>query len=151
MNALQIPSRHVEVSGFRRPDAEDDGVEFPKDVGGVLTPNVSTSKERDALGLHDCKAPIEDVLLEFEIRNPVSQEPTGPLGAFKDRDEMARSIELIGARQPRRAGTDDSDRLPRSMGGWSRNDPALPVSPLDNLSFDLFDRNGLVRYAQNAG
>ena len=63
--------------------------------------------EHDPFLFEQRQAPIEDVLLELELRNSVTQESARRRRPFEHRHGMAGTIELVGGGETGRTGSDD--------------------------------------------
>ena len=59
----------------------------------------------------EAQSALEDALLHLELGDPVAQEPADAVRALEDRHQVAGAVELLGGREPGRAGANDRDLL----------------------------------------
>ena len=127
--------------------AEDVGVEL---FGQAFQNHLAARPERDAGGLHQADATVDDVLVELEVRDAVAEQAAGACLALEDGDVVAGGVEPRGSRQPRRPRPDDGHATPRARrvdGG----DVALAKGRLGQSQFILADGHGRIkRQAQHA-
>ena len=74
-------------------------------------PIVAVQVELDAAFGEQPGAPLDHVLLQLEVRDAVDQQAADPVVAVVDVDLVAASAQLLGGREPGRAGADDADRF----------------------------------------
>ena len=96
-------------------------------------------------------APLYDLPGQLHGGNSVLQEATNGVVPLKDSDPMAGLVELLGAGQSGRTGTDHG-YLHSGADGWRLGlDPAVLERVVDDGTFDVLDGHRWTVYAQNAG
>ena len=90
-----------------------------------------------------CDAPLDEPLLDLELRHPEADEAPGRLVALVDDDVLAGARELLGAGEPGRPGADDGDAAPGLPCRRLRLDPAFAPTAVDDRELDLLDRDGV--------
>src|SRR6185503_20441701 len=95
----------------------------------------------DALVGHLLDAPLDQALLDLEVRHAEAHEPAARLVALEQDDVMADAAQLLRGSHPGRAGADHRDAAagldPRRL----RADPALVPRAVDDRVLDLLDRD----------
>src|SRR5882724_527279 len=113
-------------------------------LGNVeINANVDAEAELDALVAELCEPPLDDVLLDLEVRDAEPDQAAAGLVALEDSHRVTRTVELLSARESRRAGADDRDALPRPGLGRLRDDPALVPRTRHDGQLDLLDGDGV--------
>ena len=107
--------------------------------------------EPSPLGTHLRQPAVDMVLLEFEVRDPVAQQPAEAVLAFEDDDGVPGPGQLLCRGESRRPGTDDGDGVPGDPVGDDRGDESGGESVVDDGDLDLFDRHGRLVDAEDAG
>ena len=79
-------------------------------VDAEIGPHVDAVGERDPRLLEQRHAPVDDPLLELEIRHAEPDQPARSFVALVDDDAMPGGVELLGRGQAGRPGADDADR-----------------------------------------
>ena len=96
------------------------------------------------------EAPIEDALLHLELGDAVAQQAADAIGLLEHRHEMARAVQLIRSREPRRSRSDDRHLLPRPRRRWPRRHPSFPVRTVDDRYLDVLDGHRVVVDSEHA-
>ena len=109
VDAREVASGDGEVACLRRAGADGVGVEAFGQAGEVY---LAAGLERDALGLHDAQAAVDDVLAQLEVRYAVAQQSARLLVAFEDGHFVATAVQLVGGGQSGGARTDDGHAAP---------------------------------------
>ena len=86
----------------------------------MSTPTLDAVAEAGALGRHLVEPAVEHRLLHLELGDAVAQQPAGLVGPLEDGHGVAGPGQLLGDREPGRAGADDGDRLAREALGRQR-------------------------------
>ena len=76
-------------------------------------PTFDAGLELDALGLELFEPPVDDVLGELEIGDPVAEHAAGLLILLEDHDAVPCPGQLLCGRQTGGPGADDRDPLAR--------------------------------------
>ena len=90
------------------------------------------------------EAPIEDALLHLEFGDAVAQQAADAIRLLEHRDEMTRTIELIGGSETGRSRSDDGYLLPRARRRQLRRHPSFGVRAIDDRDLDVLDRHRVV-------
>ena len=92
--------------------------------GQVLQIDFRFRLEDYSLGFHDSEPPVDDGLVQFEIRNAEAQKSSDVFVLFEDSDFVASPVQLVCRGQTCRTGADD------------RRFPAVPLPcPRYDISF----------------
>ena len=118
INTLQLSSRNFQVAGCRCTGRYHVGIEAFWQLGNI---NLLIVFEFDALFFEKTKTAVDDALVEFEVRNTVTQQTTGILTCLEDRYLISHVVQLVGSNQSRRTGTDDSHRLAITLRNLNMN------------------------------
>ena len=89
-------------------------------------------------------------LLHLELGDAVAQQPTDAVGAFVDDDVVTGASQLLRGREPGWTTADDGDALAGLRLGHDRREPAFFPRAVDDLDFDLLDRDGRLVDAEHA-
>ena len=85
VNASQFPSWYAQVTRLLGASREEKRVVFAANLlHFYIHANVSASNKSHALSFHLLQAPINDVLLEFEIRDSVAEQSADAIRPFED-------------------------------------------------------------------
>ncbi len=95
-----------------------------------------------AFGQH-LRPALDRGLLQLEVRNAVDQQATDPVVAVVDVDLIAALAQLLGDREPGRAGADHADQFGALPGRPRRLDPALLEGDLGDVLLDRADGDRL--------
>src|SRR6185369_13989683 len=98
----------------------------------------------DALGAHLLQAPIDEVFLQLEIRNPVTQQAADAVVLLEHRDRMTRARELLRSGEARGARADDGDALSGPVRGRLGFDPAFVPGLVDDGVLDRLDADRIL-------
>ena len=152
MDPIEIASGHAEIAGQRGAPGQQDGVKrAAQGLCRNLLTHVCPRAEHNPLGRHELKTPVKNVLLQFEFWDPVAHQAPDAIRPLEDRHPVARPIELLRSRQARRAGAHHRHALPRPNQRGFGLHPSLPKAALDDLQFDLLDRDRLGVDPEDAG
>ena len=110
-------------------------------VGRDVDAHVDAVLEAHALGLELLQPPLDDPLLDLEVRHAEADQPAAGLVALVDRDRVPRAAQLLRGGQARRAGADHGDRAAGLDRRRLRHDPALVPRAVDDRDLDLLDRD----------
>ena len=108
INALQLSSRNLQVACRWRTGRYHIGIEAFWQFSYIYLLIVS---ELDALLFEKTKTAVDDALVEFEVRNTITQETTSILTCLEYCYLISLMVQLVGSYQSRRTSTDDSHRL----------------------------------------
>src|SRR5581483_5552579 len=103
VNALELPSRNVQIAARFRPASKEDRIELASQIlywNGM--PHVRIGHKLHTLTFHLVKTAIDHLLLHLEFGNAVAQQSTDPIRFFIDRDPMPGTIELLCRCETRR-------------------------------------------------
>ena len=151
VDARELAARHLQVARHRRPAREDNGLEALSQLGQrYVDADVGVGPEHHALFEHDGQAAFEELLLELEFGDAVTQQPADAVGALEHSDPVPGAVQLVGDRQAGRPGTDDGDALAGAHGRRARDDPAGVERALRDRRLDGFDRDRRVVDAEHA-
>src|SRR3954470_5818790 len=93
-----------------RADREDDRVELGAQLlGRDVAPDVHAEAPLDALVRELAHAPLDDPLLDLEVRHAEAHEPAAGLVALEEHDAVADPAELLRGRHPGRPAADHGD------------------------------------------
>jgi hypothetical protein len=85
--------------------------------------------EFDALDRHLRHAPVDQVPFHLEIGNAVAEQPADTIGLLVEHDIVARTRELLRAREPRRPRAHDGDAAPGLCSRGAVGAPSLLPIP----------------------
>ncbi len=145
VDAAELAARHRQVARDARAGRDHDRVELrPQLVGGDVDADVDAEAELDALGGELLDAPLDDPLLDLEVRDAEAHEPAAGLVALEHASPRgpARRSCCAHARPAGPAPITATDR-PVSRVGRLRRDPALVPGAVDDRELDLLDRDRL--------
>ena len=135
-----------------RARGEDDGVDSGRELlEGEVAANLNAGRELDALGLQLLEAAIDHVLVQLEIGDAVAEQAAEAIVALEDGDAVAFAHQLLRGGQTGGPGADHRNPLTRRALRGLRGDPAVLEGLLDDLQFDLLDRDRLVLEGEHAG
>ena len=121
VHTAELAARHRQVAWHARAGRDDDRVELRAQlVGGEVDADVDAVAELDPLGGELLDAPLDDPLLDLEVRDAEPDEPAARLVALEHRHRMAGAVQLLRARQPGGAGADHRHRAPGAPGRRAR-------------------------------
>ena len=142
VHAVELAAGDGEIARHPRADGEDDGVMLLAQLlRGHVDADVDAVAEDDALRLELLHAPLDEPLLDLEVGHAEAHETAGRLVALVDRDRMAGARQLLRAREPRGAGTDDCHAPAAARASGLRDDPALVPGAVHDRDLDLLDRH----------
>jgi hypothetical protein len=152
MDSLEVAPRHWQIARLGRTDRERDGVKLPSQIlGGDVGAHPATRDDLDALGFHLLNASFDLALFELEIGNPVAEQSSDTIIAFIQRHGMTCARKLLCASHPGRPGTHDGDLFSGLARIGPRRDPTLGPRVVDDMLFDLLDRDRVVVDVEDAG
>src|SRR5579871_2838533 len=108
-----------------------------------VDPDVHPEAKLDTLGAQLVDAPLDEALLDLELRYAETHQPAGGLVALEDDHALPRACELLRAGETGRARTDHRHAAARLRHGRARFDPALCPRAIDDRELDLLDRDGV--------
>ena len=110
MDALELAARDRQVARHARADRQHDGVELGAQlVAGHVDADVDAAAQLDALVDELLHAPLDDPLLDLEVRHAEAHEPAGGLVALEQDDAVAGAAQLLRGGHAGRPGADDGD------------------------------------------
>ena len=112
--------------------------------------DVDAGPELDPFLRQQVEPPVEEPLLELELRDAVAEQAADPIGALEHGDPVAGAIELRGGGQAGRARTDHRDALAGAHLRLLRGHPALVERAIDDRDLDRLDRHRIVVDAEDA-
>ena len=84
IDALRLSSRCLDISGIRRPAAQNHPVKFVQQFFGFfISSHIYAGDKGHSLRLHKGNPPVYDLLLQFHIRDTVAQQTSHPVMTFK--------------------------------------------------------------------
>ena len=107
------------------------------EVESTSTPNRNSTPSATQL----VDAALDEALLDLELRHAEADEPAGRLVALVDDDVLTGARELLRAREPGGAGSDDGDAAAGARARRLRDDPAFVPGAIDDRALDLLDRD----------
>ena len=152
VDARQVVAGQVDPALDPRAGREHDGV-----VAGAQLVDRQRAADLDAVDeldpgfLQERHPPVDDPLLELEVRHAEPDQPARALVALVDDDAVAHRVELFRGGQARRPGADHADAPRRAPDRGLRLHPALTEPALDDPPLDALDRHGVVVDRQHAG
>src|SRR6185295_8501061 len=138
MNAGELATGDRQVARHSGADREDDRVVA---LELVDRRHVDTEPERDTFGAQLVDTPLDQPLLDLELRHAEAHESAGRLVALVHHDALAGPRQLLGAGEPGRPGPDNGDATTRQPLGRLRDDPTLVPRTVDDRPLDLLDRD----------
>ena len=112
IDAVQLPARGLDVSRIGGAAGQNHPVILFQEISGFLIlSDIGVYNEFHAFRFHHLDLPVDDMLLQFHVRNAVAQKPAYPVKTFEYRNRMAPVIQLIGGGKARGAAADDGDLL----------------------------------------
>ena len=142
VDAVELAPGHGQVArhpGARRDD--DRVVGRAELVGADVDADVDAVAELDPLGDELAEPPLDESLLDLELRHAEADEPAARLVPLVDGDRVAGPGQLLGAGEPGRARADDGHGAAAAAGRRARHDPALLPGAVDDRDLDLLDRD----------
>jgi hypothetical protein len=144
VHAVELAAGHRQVARHARADRQHDRVERPAQlVDGDVAADVDAAAQLDALGEQLLHAPLDDALLDLEVRHAEAAEAARGLVTLEQHDVVARTSQLLRGRHPRGTGADDRDGAAGLDARRLRHDPALAPGAVDDRLLDLLDRDGV--------
>src|SRR6185503_16488220 len=95
----------------------------------------------DALGHELLHAPLDDRLLDLEVRDAEAHQAARGLVALVQHHPVPGAAQLLGGGHPGRPGADDSDAASGLAARRHRHDPAFVPRAVDDRVLDLLDRD----------
>ena len=148
MDALQLAPGDRKIARLLRAHRQDHGLILALEI--VQRSNVRVGDELDAFGRHLLHAPVDPLLLHFEVGDAVAQQAADTVAFFEHRDPMARARQLLRGRQARRTGTDHRHALAGADRRRLGLHPAFLERVIDNRALDHFDGDRRLIDAQHA-
>src|SRR5512145_977581 len=164
MDAVELAARDRQVARLLGAAGEHHGVELGEQLlrrdvavgvvddafAGTLGTDECARPELHALRAHLLQAPVDDGLLQLEVRDAVAQQAADAVGLLEHCDVVAGARQLLRARQPGAAGPDDRHLLAGLVRGGLRLDPAFFPGFVDDRVLDRLDAHGIVVDPQHA-
>ena len=113
--------------------------------------HVDAVDELDPGLLEQRDAPVDDPLLELEVRHAEPDQAARALVALVDDDAVPGGVELLGGGQPRRARSRPRRPTTRAPIGVLASHPALAEPALDDPPLDPLDHHRVVVDREHAG
>ena len=152
VDAVEIGPRNIEHSWLFRTAGEAYGVVVLQQVvSGQILAGLHLREKLDSLFLHQADAPVEDVLLQLEIRDAVAKQSPDTIGLLQHRYRMPEAVQPLGSGQPRGPRPDHGDPLAGTDRWGPGEHPALFEAPLDHGQLELPDGHRLVVNGQGTG
>ena len=141
-----------QLAGHGGAGRHDHGVEAGLElVPGQVDADLHAGAEPGALGLHLRQAPVQDVLLQLEVRDAQPQQAAEALVALVDHHGEAGAGELLRRGQSRRARADDGHGVAVQAGRHDRLEPVVVEDLLRDRHLGLLDGDRGLVDAQGAG
>src|SRR5450759_2754306 len=116
MNAFKVSSFDRKVADLPGADGDTDRVEFfAQMVHGNVFPDRDTRLYDESLLDQEVNPPVDEILVELEVRDTVAEISPHAVGRFKERYGVACLVKEVGARQARWPAADDGHCLPGAM------------------------------------
>src|SRR5580765_5333850 len=143
MNTIQIPPCYRKVSGYGRSATQHNGLVVVHEfVDTQIYSYIYITNERDAFIFQYIYPSINDPLLQFEIRDAVTQQTAWRIISFKNRYVMTRRIQLSCSRETGGSGSNNSNFFTCAYVGLPGFDKSFFKSNFNNVLFDFFNGNG---------
>src|SRR5215469_4691030 len=141
MDALQFAAGNLQVARLLGAAGEEHSVKFSAQTfHGDIYADVRIRLKIDSFGAHLLHAPVDQVLLHFEIGDTVAQQPADPVRFLEYRDVMPGPRQLLRGGQSCGARTHDCHALARPKFRRFRLDVTLFEGPVDDGFLNLLDR-----------
>ena len=145
VNTGQITAFNRKITGVFCTTRDDNRVIFIHQVlGGDIDTHIRVVVEGDAFTFHLLNTPVDMVLFHLEVWNAIAKQATGLCMLFKKVHVIACLCQLLSTGHAGRAGSDDGDFLAQFAFSWLGCDPTFFPAPVDNRTFDRFDRHGFI-------
>src|SRR5690606_13006801 len=118
---------------------------------GDVPADMRVDPEGDAFLAHLRNAPVDVVLLQFEVRNPVAQQPAHAVGFFVNDHVVAHARKLLCGGQPGWTGPDYRYALAGLVLGRLRHHPTHLPRLVDDGVFDRLDADRVVIDVERTG
>ena len=142
MDSLQFASGYLEVARDGSAAGDEQGVAaFSEIFRGNVRADFRSEHELDPGFFENPHAPLNDFLVQFEIRNSITEQSAGELVLFVDRDAVSRLIQENGGGESGRPGSRDDDFFAGTFCGNGGFDPAVCESGFDDCLFNLADHD----------
>ena len=152
VDAVQLTPGQRQVARHPGAAAQHDRVVGRTQVrGGDAGAGLDAAAELGALGPHLVEPPVQVPLLHLELGDAVPQQAAGRVVALEHGHRVPGPGQLLGGRQPGRAGADHRDRPARQGRRGQRHHPAGRERPVDDLHLDLLDRDRVRVDPEHAG
>src|SRR5580692_8059451 len=126
-------------------------MEFPQEVVDAhVDAYFSIAFEDDALFLHQPDPPGYYPFLQFEVGDTIAQEASRLIIPFKDRNQVAGSVQLVGGGQSCGSGTDNGYFLTGPHGGLAGFHEAFFKCYFNDMLFNFFDGDRWLVNTQDA-
>ena len=151
MDAVKLTARQLHVARDRRTDSYHDSiVTVTKLVPADILADFDVGAESGAFGLHLLDSAVEQTLVELEIRDAVAHKSADCVVTLVDDNRMACTGQLLGASQPRRAGSDDRDGHIGQTFRWHGLDIIERPRLIDNCFLIVLDHGRRLMDAEHA-
>jgi hypothetical protein len=120
VNAFKLAAGNLQVARMLGAAGQQDGVEILAQIlHRNIAAHVGVGLELDAFGAHLLQAPVDEVLLHFEIGDAVAQQAADAVVLFEHGDGVAGARQLLRGGQAGRTGADHGHALAGLDGGGS--------------------------------
>ena len=152
VDSYPIPSGHLNISGIRSAAGQNDPVKLPEYTDRlIISSHICVGNKGNALLLHQLYFSVNHPFLQLHTRNTVHQKSPCPIAALKHSHQMASLVQLVGSRQPGRAGADNRNSFSGADGGRLRTGKAALVRLFNNRSFIFLHSHRITVQTAGAG
>jgi len=142
MDPAEAAARDRQVARSGGAAAQHHGIVGRTDLRhGQVAADFAAGDKLDALVSHERDPPGDPGFVQLHVGDAVGQQAAGPVGAFVDDYLVAGLVELVGAGQSGRSGTDDRHAFARAPFRGLRPHPPFGPGPVDDGAFVGLDRD----------
>ena len=142
---VELGAGNIEQTGLFRAASQHHRVEiFPQGLQADFDTDFGTGFKLDTFCFHLDRAPVDQVLLHFEIGDAITQQSTNSVAFLEDGNSMSGAGQLLGAGKACRAGTYNRHCTSSLLFGYLRGDPPFLEPAINNGTFDRFDGHRIV-------
>jgi len=152
VDAVEVGTRNLQPSRLFRPAGETYRVVVVQQVTGrQILACLDLREKLYSLFLHQADAPVDNVLLQLEIRDAVAKQSPYAVGFLQHRHRMPEAVQPLGSGQPRGPRADYYDALVGANRRRSGHHPTLLETSLYYGQLELADGHRLFVDVQGTG
>jgi hypothetical protein len=152
LDALEPASRDCEIPRRLGTQCQANGIVLlPQRGEGQVNADVGPGAKGDPLRLELLSAAPDLVLGELEVGEAIDHETADGGVALEDSNQVARTVQLLGGRQPGGAAAHDRHPIPSARSGRLRYDPALRPPLVHDGALDALDGHRRSAQGEHAG